>query len=217
MKINETVLIIPPYISTTWKNIDALFMQQKDGASVLVVVLKNGSQVGIPHLEKEVLLQIFEAHTKYQEAPHPTKTSALNIGPGGIENMSTAMQHNPKQSDAPDLPTDMLNKITSISKALGVTDPEALPKPEPHCNCIHCQIARALQKKTPQEEEMCDEAVSDDELVFRSWDIAQTSEKMYLVTNPSNNEEQYSVFLGDPLGCTCGNKNCEHMRAVLNS
>ena len=40
---------------------------------------------------------------------------------------------------------------------------------------------------------------------------------LIVVTNPLDANEHYNVFLGDPIGCTCGQKNCEHIRAVLNS
>jgi PhoH-like ATPase len=49
------------------------------------------------------------------------------------------------------------------------------------------------------------------------WGIEQTAEQLYKVTNPLDANEQYNVFLGTPLGCTCGLKNCEHIRAVLNT
>jgi hypothetical protein len=35
--------------------------------------------------------------------------------------------------------------------------------------------------------------------------------------NPLDHKEHYNVFLGDPIGCSCGNNNCEHIQAVLKS
>jgi hypothetical protein len=61
------------------------------------------------------------------------------------------------------------------------------------------------------------EEISDDDLKFRDWEIAQTEANLYSVTNPLDPSEHYSVFLGEPLGCTCGSKNCEHIKAVLKS
>jgi hypothetical protein len=61
------------------------------------------------------------------------------------------------------------------------------------------------------------EEVSDEDLKFRDWEIKQTAEQLYTVTNPLDANEHYNVFLGSPLGCTCGDKNCEHIRAVLTS
>ena len=58
---------------------------------------------------------------------------------------------------------------------------------------------------------------SEDDLKFRDWDIEQKSEELYEVTNPIDQNEHYQVFLGNPVGCTCGKKNCEHIRTVLNS
>ncbi|MGH2612567.1 MAG: hypothetical protein ACRDFB_05905, partial [Rhabdochlamydiaceae bacterium] len=62
-----------------------------------------------------------------------------------------------------------------------------------------------------------EEEVSDEDLKFRTWDIKQENDKLYSVTNPLDKKEHYNVFLGKPLGCTCGNKNCEHIQAVLKS
>ena len=59
--------------------------------------------------------------------------------------------------------------------------------------------------------------MNEEDLKFRNWEIEQTADKLYIVTNPFDKNEHYSVFLGDPLGCTCGEKNCEHIRAVLTT
>jgi hypothetical protein len=68
-----------------------------------------------------------------------------------------------------------------------------------------------------REQEAKEELVSDDELKFRTWDISQSNEKLYIVSNPLDDHEHYSVYLGEPIGCTCGQKLCEHVRAVLNN
>ena len=62
-----------------------------------------------------------------------------------------------------------------------------------------------------------EEEVSAADLTFRSWDIKQEADQLYTVTNPLNAKEHYSVFLGEPLGCTCGFKNCDHIQAVLRT
>ena len=134
--------------------------------------------------------------------------------------MGTLLQHNPEQADGPDLPPEVLEKITQLSKAMGIDDPEAAPKPEPHCNCMRCQIAKAMQAGLEKEErpaEEPEEIVSDEELKFCSWDIKQTEDKLYCVTNRLDEKEHYHVYLGDPIGCTCGQTHCEHIRAVLDS
>jgi len=131
-----------------------------------------------------------------------------------MDMLGQAMQHNPNQADAADIPEDVLNKISKVAGALGLSDQENLPQAEPHCNCMHCQLARAIrgEKKVAEEE-----IVTDEDLTFRDWDIEQKSDYVYVVTNPLDNSETYNVFLGNPLGCTCGKKNCEHIRTVLNS
>ncbi|HSW85946.1 MAG TPA: hypothetical protein VLG49_00440 [Rhabdochlamydiaceae bacterium] len=251
MRINHKILSIPPYISTSWKNITSLHCEYREEVLVLVVGLNNGTRIEIPQLEASAIEAIFAAHSKFLEqdqtgisqknhpvprpsfqAPgngspsnepssFPSGVPFLQIGPAGIENFGSVLQHNPEMSNAPDLPKEMLNKIASISKAVGIDDPNLLPKPEPHCNCFHCQISRAIQLadegEQPPAENAVEEVVSDEDLKFRLWDVAQTSDKLYLVSNPMDSKEHYSVFLGEPIGCTCGEKNCEHVRAVLNS
>lgn len=229
MKITTTILSIPPYLSTTWKNISSLHVRAEMGRFTLVVILQNRVQVEVPGLDKATIDSIFEAHAHSAEEESLPKKSAHPLeGPfsfslplkpeGPIETLGTAMQHNPEQADLPPMPPEVLKKITLIARAFGLEDASALPKAEPHCNCVYCQVARSLQGETnPLLNEQEGEEVSLDELKFRNWDIQQTGEKLYSVTNPLDKNETYNVFLGDPLGCTCGSKNCEHIRAVLNS
>ena len=234
MKINHIILNIPPFISTSWKNIISLHVED----SKLVILLKTKDKIVIPNLEGKILEQIFAAHSKFiEEEAKPNNIPnqfnnnpfsgmksipAMKIGPSGIESLSGALAHNPEQKNAPDLPPEMIEKITAISKVIGVEDKNAMPKPEPHCNCFHCQIAKALQKTSgnenfPNNLVSEEDIVSEEDLKFRSWDIKQVGENLYTVVNPLDLKEQYNVFLGKPIGCTCGEKNCEHLRAVLNS
>ena len=128
------------------------------------------------------------------------------------------LQHNPEQKDAPEIPPEVLNKIASIAKVLGLNDSALMPQAEPHCNCMFCQITRSLQGATSQPAITdAEETISEADLHFRSWDIKEISERLYQVSNPLDPQEQYQVFLGEPLGCTCGEKNCAHIQAVLRS
>ncbi len=218
MKINNKILSIPPYISTSWKNINSLLVDQ---SGQLIILLHTNAKIIIPHLDSSIINVIFDAHAKYVEVEEKQKPKTdgfplpLKIGTDGIESVGSAMQHNPAQATSPDLPEEILSKISGIVKVMGIEDPELLPKAEPNCNCVHCQIARAIRGIKKGEEE--EEEISEEDLKFRLWDIKQTGEKLYLVTNPLDKKEEYSVFLGEPIGCTCGSKNCEHVRAVLNS
>jgi len=244
MNINPKILSIPPFISTSWKNIASLHAEVHNSTPILVVTLHSGARIEVPNLEPVMMEAIFSAHSRFlelEERAAPPKTPLPPRGPfhlsgnteqtlslalpftGGITNIEsfgTMLQHNPEQADTPDLPCDVLDKITQISRSMGIDDPHAVPKPEPHCNCVRCQIARAMQAGVGAESVATDapeEIVSDEELQFRTWDIAQTDDKLYLVTNPLDKEEHYNVFLGDPIGCTCGQASCEHIKAVLNT
>ena len=62
-----------------------------------------------------------------------------------------------------------------------------------------------------------EEEVTDRDLSFQQWAIEQTGDKLFCVTNKLDRLEKYNVFLGDPVGCTCGIQGCEHILAVLKS
>lgn len=237
MKVNQKILSIPPYISTSWKNVLSLHLDRREGHPILVIGLVNGSTIEIPHLESSEMEAIFNAHEKHLEqelasiqpqknTPPPTILPGMNIEGGGLlsfplrfgiegGNMGNLLQHNSEASDSPDLPKEVLEKIASLSKVIGFENPDNFPKAEPHCNCMHCQIMRVFHQEPEQEQH--EEEVSDLDLQFRDWDIRQAGENLYIVSNPLNCSEQYNVYLGNPVGCTCGQCNCEHIRAVLNS
>jgi hypothetical protein len=230
MNITPQILSIPPYLSTTWKNISSMHAVPEGDTFKLFVMLASRMRVVIPDLDKASIDTIFEAHARYgslpidspapQENRAPSVSFPLPTSGSGLELLNAASQHNPTQADSPELPKEILEKIAGIAKVLGLDNAEHLPKAEPHCNCPYCQIARAFQG-APQQEAIEakseEEIVSEEDLKFRNWDIKQSADQLYAVTNPFDQEESYSVYLGEPLGCTCGEKNCEHIRAVLNS
>lgn len=241
MRINNKILSLPPYISTTWNNIQSLHMKE----SILVVSLNDGSSIDIPDLKPEIVEIIFTTHANAFEhqSEHPNtslpnfhKTSnpflstltnetetPFRLGFGSFDALGSALQHNPTQANAPDLPKEVLSKISAIAKIVSPEDLAGLPKPEPHCNCVHCQIARAItgEQLTQQPDSISEaqeeEIISNEELTFCQWEIIQTSDKLYTVINRLDTQEKYSVYLGHPVGCTCGKQGCEHILAVLKS
>ncbi len=233
--INEKILSIPPYISTTWNSVASLHMSPVSQGNILIISLHNETTIQIPDLGQDILTKIFQTHsefinlkTKDKPANDPKQMFNMdNIATlgfpmrfgGALEGLGAAMQHNSEQSGAPDLPKEVLEKISAVAKIMDNDKSlEQSLKAEPHCNCMHCQIARAISgQNSITETEISDEEVSDEDLKFRTWDIAQSGEKLYNVSNPINKEEHYSVYLGEPLGCTCGQKNCEHIKAVLDT
>lgn len=222
IKVNDKILSIPPYISTSWSNISSLHTK----GSQLIVSLNDGNTVSIPGLPLETVDLIYNYHAAFLEtAPLPSTPSKIieSIEPtirfalGSLEEIGNVMQHNPMQSNAPHLPPEILEKIGTISKLLLPND-AILPKAETSCNCFYCQIARTLNPSSSvKPEKEVHEEVSDSELGFQQWDIVQTGDKLFSVTNRLDNNEKYSVFLGEPVGCTCGKLGCEHVVAVLKS
>ncbi len=233
MRINSKILSIPPYISTTWDHVSGLFLD-KD-TEFFHITLHNGTRVSIPNLENSVIEQAFKAHAEYIEQFEARVNGSILKGAFPIASMGKSpinldnlgaftgmMQHDPSQKEAPDLPKEILDRISHVAKALGLDQGGFdTPEGEPHCNCPFCQIANALHR-TQEEAEivnvpLVEEVVPDTELKFREWDIKQVADKLYEVTNPFESSEHYQVYLGQPLGCTCGKNNCDHIIAVLNS
>lgn len=218
MKITSTILSIPPYLSTTWKNIASLHVRPQDNLFTLVVALHNTTQIEVPNLNKETIDVIFESHAKFTEVEctankFPPLDSPYTIqlpmnSEGGLDTLPH-FQHNPEQANLAPLMPEILKKIGQVAKAFGLED---LGEPEEDCNCMYCQLTRAMQSEDEEEIE-----ISEDDLRFRDWEIVETGEKLYTVTNPIDANEHYQVFLGSPVGCTCGQTHCEHIRAVLNS
>jgi hypothetical protein len=237
--INDKVLSIPPHVSTTWDNVSSVRMKE----GVLIVSLKDSaSDVEVSGVDDNDMEKLFDAHVHYsvlksdvekEEVKEKKKPSLgtlnflggsdfpFSLDGGGLEDMGVMMTHNPDQSHAPDLPPELLSKIKEVSKAIGVT--ESMPKPEPHCNCVYCQIARSIHCEEGEddydEEEIVieNEEVTEEDLRFREWNVEEVGEKLYTVSNPFDLEERYQVYLGIPVGCTCGQKDCEHIKVVLRS
>ncbi|MBA3722841.1 MAG: hypothetical protein H0W88_10645 [Parachlamydiaceae bacterium] len=236
MKINDKILSIPPFVSTSWSRITSLIMK----GNLLVISLNDGNSLSIPDLPTEIIESIFTHHAEYLEKSKPDSAithslmlndeeqlnrlleqghgSIMKFGFGTSDEMGNMMQHNPEQAESPDLPPEVVQKIAAISKIL-TSEEVLMPKPEPSCNCFHCQIARAMLSTSPItiENAHIEPVVSDAELTFQEWDINQTGDKLFSVTNRLDENEKYNVYLGQPIGCTCGHEGCEHIIAVLKS
>ncbi|MBS0623886.1 MAG: hypothetical protein JSS62_04610 [Verrucomicrobia bacterium] len=242
-KINEKMICIPPYVSTSWDHVT--FMQAEPNVAEgldLVMHLDNGSQITIRDLDKALIDLAFSAHLKYLEAkaeqqenkakgPSGLLQQLLGLpaeqiegvpfrlglnGIPGLENIEMAMQHDASQAKAADLPQELLEKVMQVTKMLTGGNLAGFPKPEPHCNCPHCQMSRAMHG-LPKEAAPTEELIEDKDLTFRDWDIKQIADNLYSVVNPLDQDEQYQVFIGQPIGCTCGHSHCEHLKAVLRS
>lgn len=227
MKIDKNIFSYPPYISTSWSKVSALHMKEDS----LVVTLAGGNTVVIPDISGELIEKIFDAHAAYLDDNIKVKSRTLEgfggdfpmkFGITGPNGTGAPLQHNPAQADMPNLPEEILEKIRSIAKVIGPDDPATIPKPEPHCNCMHCQISRTLNSAlgitdiyAKDDEEEID--IAPEDLHFQQWEIIQKNDKLYVVTNKLDRDEQYNVFLGHPVGCTCGRSGCEHILAVLKS
>ncbi len=240
VKINKQLICIPPYISARWSQIAFIESQEGDakGLATLKLHLVDGEVVSIPNLDQAVIDMAFHEHLLYLESTQQGKEDAFQeeklgslIGVlqqfskgcdvqisspkqlfsslfSGAIPVDIVLQHTPEQKDQPDAPAEILEKMAAMIRSLAESVPVLLPKPEPHCNCMHCQVARTIADEDEEE-------VEEEDLKFREWDVIQSGDQLYTVTNPLDPQEQFSVYLGDPIGCTCGQPNCEHIEAVL--
>ncbi|MFI0435793.1 MAG: hypothetical protein ACH350_08755 [Parachlamydiaceae bacterium] len=230
IKVNNKMLSIPPYLSASWSQISALYMK----GSVLVVTLNDGDALHIPDLSPETINLIYQNHASYMEKEEsspanekeiPTvknimepNNSSVRFALGTpIEGIGGMMQHNPSQADAPNLPPEILEKIGAISKIISPSEEMAIPQGVPGCNCFFCQIARTIHPESTLLQQENEWVIGDEDLHFQEWDIQQTDEKLYSVVNRLDKNEKYHVYLGQPIGCTCGKEGCEHVLAVLKS
>ncbi|PCI77914.1 hypothetical protein COB21_02340 [Candidatus Aerophobetes bacterium] len=232
-KINDKILCIPPFISTAWDNIKSLHCSEGS----LVVTLISGTEINIPNLTPQTLEDIFKTHTEHLEGtkdPHvitekkveKERNSLFSFdlpfnfdSLGDVNALMNCTQHDMKLSHSDPLPPDLLDKVTKMAAMMGFDTSRIKDlKAEPHCNCPHCQVVRSINKVEDNATEApSEEMVTDKDLKFREWDIKEMGEKRYKVSNPFDKDEKYQVFLGDPVGCTCGKKHCEHLKVVLES
>ncbi|ANH78890.1 hypothetical protein [Candidatus Chlamydia sanziniae] len=244
VKINDQLICIPPYISARWSQIAFIESQEEEGKgqTTLKLHLLDGKVISIPNLDQSIIDIAFHEHLLHLETSQlthikedsiredekvgmnmimnilqqVTKGNDIQVLPknfisplfAGTNPIEAILQHIPEHKDHSDAPADVLEKMAAVIRTLAGNNATLLPKPEPHCNCMHCQIGRVIY----EEDHI---TVSDQDLVFRTWDIIQSGDKLYVVTNPLNPSEQFNVYLGTPIGCTCGESNCEHIKAVL--
>lgn len=230
MKVNSKILSIPPYISSSWEHISTLHVETENSQKVLIILLENGSQLKIPGLSDSDIIAIFNAHAQYLEENdieakvHEEKVDQSNfnfgipiaINPESLSSIMEAMQ-NPEKLENMDIPDEVINKIASFVKSMGLDESSILPAGEFSENSLYGKLKKALDGDLENQNETIEEEVSDEDLKFREWDIELISDKLYKVSNPLDKHEEYQVYLGEPIGCTCGQKNCEHLKAVLQS
>ncbi|MCE2982442.1 MAG: hypothetical protein LW832_02635 [Parachlamydia sp.] len=222
-KINEKIICIPPYLSASWLHIAIL---QAEGQT-LIVHLSNGTRLEIKNLSQEILDQAFYYHSQFLEQENKkipdhflkeflhSNEPAIKMSFGPFNGLNGAMQHDPSQADSPDLPAELLKKIGGITKIFFKDEQSVFSHSESGCNCFHCQISRAVQGVEAKIEEP--EVVTEEDLQFPEWTITQAGSQLFTVSHRLEPHEKYNVFLGDPVGCTCGKQGCEHILAVLKS
>ena len=150
MKINSKFLSLPPHISTAWKNITSIQVIVDNGINVLAILLNDSNVIKIPGLSQEVIENIFASHSEYLEdssnesGETDLESMAANLGiplqfgMDGFQGFG-AMQHNPEQADAPDIPAEVLSKITQILSDAKISV-EAVIQKEPEAGEDHVPL-----------------------------------------------------------------------------
>ena len=199
--------------------------------------MRDASRVAVPHLSSQEVEQVFSAHAAFLEAHTPYElrkapdrpisfTQPFRMQLGNLEQLGQVMEHNPAHSGLPPIPEESIDRIMALSKIISEEEILSMPPPENNCNCMYCQVTRALRKAILKEEELpdhpqaeiaTDEKVEEEELRFEEWIVELIDDKKYLVTNKLDLEEKYTVSLNDPISCTCGRADCEHIVAVLRT
>lgn len=240
IKITSQILSIPPYLSTRWDYIQSIRVQEK----ALLISLQSGPPCSIPGLTEEEISQIFSSFALYAQ---PTKEEhkvddtfkkdisqlvegvkkgfaeflhILAKSGGQSAGFAKALEHDPSNANLPPLPPEAIGRVEMLLQIVPEEDILAMPEPVAHCNCMYCQVQRLLRNALAEKKghiENEGEPVDESELKFNEWIVEPLEDKMYSVRNKLNPQEEYKVFLGEPLGCTCGKANCEHIIAVLRS
>jgi len=221
------MISIPPYISTSWDEVVSI---GKEGDN-LIFELHNGKTVSIPGLDEKTVEEIFDAHASYfEQANEPSEstdqvfTLPLGMSKETIQSLGQSLQHNPALSHLPPLPPEITEKVTALTGMISKEEIELMEEPVMHCNCMYCQITRLLREKIlgqelelPDHPDLDADEVSEDELRFDEWKVEPLENKMFKVSRKLKPDEHYTVYLGSPVGCTCGEENCAHVIAVLRS
>lgn len=245
MKFNTKYLSIPPYISTSWENIKSLQMSGNQllitlsDSSLVRIPDLNMEEIQQLFTIHSTYLELAEPFQNSRSLENKGLFSGISseilkndlpfkVGFGASDGAGFGMfQHSSDYASAPDMPQEFLCKIEEIAKILSPEALSGIPKAEPHCNCPHCQVARTIyrvyegnQESSDSNPNSCQEEieVSDSDLQFAQWEVIETGEKfLFNVVNKLDKTECYGVYLGSPVGCTCGRQGCEHLLVVLRN
>jgi hypothetical protein len=133
--------------------------------------------------------------------------------------------HNRTEIEIPNLPAPIIHQIvqahgqfldTTFHKAIAGLSMEEILAPPPSPFALLEKFASLMEQfATPPAEE--NEEVSEEDLRFSDWQVKEIEKNLYSVTHPLSPSEEYRVCLKEPIGCTCGHTNCEHIVAALKS
>lgn len=226
MQINKKMLSIPPYISTQWGCIVSI-AQNKESEEALDFSLTNEIVISVPNLSKEDQKKIFRTHQEYltscqevSEAQIFTLLSGDSVSPTQVSIPASAsffplLQHSVEVSGLPEIPKETILKMTQVFDDLTTHQNPFYKAPEPHCQCMYCQIARVVHDEVGSlegEDNSTKDAV--DTTISKGWHVKEYSPDQFEVSSPNASNGPFVVTLSPP-SCSCGSASCEHIAAVL--
>lgn len=223
MAVTRRVLHLPPYISTSWENVIALHMEQDEDSDepLLVVTLQGGAQIGIPNLREEIAHELFALHAQILAGEENLKCSQeLNKAEGLFEPeemLKLLICHQPALCDEQPMPEEVECKLQSIGQLLDRDILARLKRPVDNCNCPFCQVHRALLTDLHNEAESTEDLpdTTIERMQSGKWVINTKDQSTFTVFTEESPQERFQVCLGECISCTCGQANCEHVKAVL--
>lgn len=233
MKITDLYLSFPPHLIVGWQHVSAIQGDPlPNDLTRLTIYLSHAGQITLPEISTLEATAIFNAFQRFQENRPTLKIRMHNLsamtgermlpeasvmhtmGPISYDQLSRTLQHDPQQKDLPALPNDVLLRIAHTARVMFTNEEGTLlPQPRPHCHCMYCQIARAIQGGMEQSQDV----VSEDDLRLCEWKIQQIVPDRYIVSSASDPLQEHEVHLKPTVSCSCGLDHCVHVEAVLRS
>lgn len=226
MQINKKMLSIPPYISTQWGYVVNI-AKNKESKDTLDFVLGGDTLISVPNLNEDTQEKIFQMHQEYLASCQENTdaqiftlltgdTTTTHISMPSSANFFPLLQHNVEVSGLPEVPKETILKMTQALDDLTMHSNPFYKAPEPHCQCMYCQIARVVhdEVESSEREEKKSDKSNTDVLISNGWLVKERSPDHFEVSSPDAKQNSFVVTLTPPT-CSCGDANCEHIAAVL--
>lgn len=229
MKITATTLSIPPYITANWDSISVIHMEEIEEEIILVITLITEDRVEVPGLSIDQIEEIQRKFSEFMNANNKKEMASEHsnqivsvisdmfqqlfqeMREGPVSVIKIPVTHTPSQANLPQLSPETLNNIVKIIQSIGISESNLVNSEDciDKCRCLYCQACSHVRDKLGKSD------VKNDDISFDTeWNISQVSEFAFNVQSKEFPDEVFKVSL-KPVQCSCGQKNCEHIKVVL--